>query len=81
MRSPKQSTLNEHVNLEAVGAYADKMKRQAEQILLNAWPDEPTEAEREAVAALNRAEQALRLAYSLSGHAERLASDVFYSYI
>lgn len=75
MSAPKQATLNEHVNLEAIGAYADRLARGQKRIEKSSWLHGLTEVQVAALAALAAAETALREAYDLCVQAERVRYD------
>ena len=81
MSNLKQATLNEHVNLEAIEAFADKLKRDAEDIVSHAFLRDQTPAEVAALNALSNAEAAVRLAFKLSCEAQQKAHTVFYGRI
>lgn len=81
MSNLKQATLNEHVNLEAIEAFAGKLKRDGEDIVSHAWLRDQTPAEADALSALSNAEAAMRLAFKLSCEAQQKAHIVFYARI
>lgn len=77
MVSPKQATLNEWVNLEALQAYAERLQRMARGVEDRAWLDGPTELQVTALAALAAAEAALREALELALLADGCMDELF----
>lgn len=77
MGAPKQATLNEWVNLEALAAYADRLRRVSAMIQARTWLDDPTEVEIAALATLAAAETGLREALELCGLSERCLHEEF----
>ena len=76
-----QKTLNEHVNLESVRSYADKLKAQVRPIEGYNWPDDPTPKQAAAIEALRAAHDAMRAAIDQAQTAEQQASEVAYDWI
>jgi hypothetical protein len=72
MTNLKQSTLNQHVNLEAIGHYADSLRERRERLDARLFEDERGERERSIFDALQYAETAMRLAITLAQHAQYL---------
>jgi hypothetical protein len=74
--APKQATLNEWVNAEAVEHYARGLEQQANVIESWSWQDGEPEQET-AIEALRGAAAAVRGALALARPAERLSSDEY----
>jgi hypothetical protein len=81
MSTIKQDTINQHVNLEALAAYADTLQKRAEEILTHAFLRNVTDAEVDAGRSLTNAEAALRLAIDLSIQAVRKSDAIAYARI
>lgn len=79
--APKQATLNQWVNYEAVKHYAAGLARNAGQIEGYQWPDEPTPKQAAAIEAVKAASAALDQALTLARTAEQLATEVSYDWL
>lgn len=82
-RAIKQATLNEHVNLEAVGVYVRNLHQRALNVLpmSTTWPDTPTRDEQTQADILRLAAERMREAHKLAKLAVRLDDDMAYARI
>ncbi len=77
MSSLKQSTLDHDINLGAIAAFVERFPARIEAIEGYAWPDNLTPKQADAIAALRRAETAMRLALDLAYEADSKAHEVW----